>query len=83
VTVTADATTPGGLGTYGWMTRGGGSADCPDRPRPFPGLHVVARDRGRLRLDEHRGDAAESWNRIPLIRMTNVNLEPGTPAWRR
>ena len=36
---------------------GGGAADRPRRPRRLPRLHVVARDRGRLRLDEQRGDA--------------------------
>ena len=26
---------------------------------------------------------ADGWQRLPLVRMTNICLEPGSPRWRR
>ena len=78
VTITADATTPGGLGTFGWDDEGvaaqrtvlvdGGLF------RGYMSSRETAADYGWSSSGAMR---AESWNRIPLIRMTNVNLEPG------
>lgn len=81
INVYADATVPGGLGTFGWDDEG------------VPAQKVLIIDRGRFagyltsretasKLGQHSGGAmrADGWNRIPLIRMTNINLEPG--RWR-
>ena len=83
VTITADATRKGGLGTFGWDDEG------------VPAQRTVLVDRGlfsaymssRETAVATKGDGtssgtmrAEGWNRIPLIRMTNVNLEPGTSS---
>ncbi|MGD0834604.1 MAG: TldD/PmbA family protein [Candidatus Dormibacteria bacterium] len=78
VTITANALAPGGLGTFGWDDEG------------VPAQRTVLVDRGVFRgymsSRETAADLgwsstgamrAESWNRIPIIRMTNVNLEPG------
>jgi TldD protein len=77
VDIVADATTPGGLGTFGWDDEGV-EAQAVDLVREgvFVGYqtsretapHVGRRSSGAMR--------AEGWNRIPLIRMTNINLRP-------
>jgi TldD protein len=76
--VTADATTPGGLGTFGFDDEG-----VPARREPIVVEGVL---RGFLtsretaeRIGSGAGGSmrADSWNRMPLIRMTNLHLEPG------
>jgi TldD protein len=96
VTIVADATVPGGLGTFGYDDEG------------TPAQRTVLIDRGRftgylssrdtaaelqerlaglghpLSAGEPRGSngaaRADGWSRIPIVRMTNINLEPG--EWR-
>ncbi|HSP65067.1 MAG TPA: TldD/PmbA family protein [Candidatus Deferrimicrobium sp.] len=81
VTITADATSPGGLGTFGYDDEG------------VPAQRTVLIDQGlftgylssretaaTLGLRSGGTVRAESWNRLPLIRMTNINLEPGTSS---
>jgi len=78
VTVTADSTVPGSLGSFGWDDEG------------VPAQRDTIIDRGTLAgLLTSREAAptigrtsngcmrADGWNRIPLIRMTTVSLEPG------
>jgi TldD protein len=78
VTITADATRPHGLGTFGWDDEG------------VPAQRTVLVDHGifsgymssRETAAEFGWESsgtmrADGWSRIPLIRMTNVNLEPG------
>jgi TldD protein len=78
VTITADATTPGGLGTFGWDDEGVAAQRTVlvDRGvfRGYMSSRETAAEYGWASTGAMR---AESWNRIPLIRMTNVNLEPG------
>jgi TldD protein len=78
VSITADATIPGGLGTYGWDDEGVGAQRTVlvDHGlfRAYMSSRETAADYGWSSSGAMR---AESWNRIPLIRMTNVNLEPG------
>jgi TldD protein len=78
VTITADALTPTGLGTFGWDDEG-----VPAQ-RTFlikNGLFVgylTSRETASVLGQQSNGTMrADGWNRIPLIRMTNVNLEPG------
>lgn len=88
VNLTADATVPGGLGTFGWDDEG------------VPAQRVELVKRGRfvgyltsretaVQLAKLQGEDAEKarsggamrasgWNRMPLVRMTNVSIEPGT-----
>ncbi|MBI3290539.1 TldD/PmbA family protein [Candidatus Microgenomates bacterium] len=90
VNMTADATIPGGLGTFGYDDEG-----VPAQ-RTFlvkDGLFVdylTSRETvsplRKLAPSYKRGGSngtmrATSWDRIPLIRMTNVNLEPGRDGW--
>lgn len=81
VNLTADATMPGGLGTFGYDDEG----------VPAQRIEIVQDGRfvgymtnRELATDMNLGRSngtmrAASWNRLPLIRMTNVNLLPG--AW--
>ncbi|HEU4975182.1 MAG TPA: TldD/PmbA family protein [Baekduia sp.] len=78
--VSADATLPGGLGSFGWDDEG------------VPGGRTMLVEGGILRaaLSDRQSAAAvglqrsggcaraESFARQPIVRMTNVSLEPGT-----
>jgi TldD protein len=87
VNMTADATIPGGLGTFGWDDEGVPAQRVPIvREGVFCGYlssrETIEQLREILgdRAPQASGGAmrADGWNRIPIIRMTNVNLEPGT-----
>ena len=86
VNLTADATIPGGLGTFGWDDEGVPAQRVPIvRSGIFCGYLTSRETAQELRViagagaPETSGGAmrADGWNRIPIIRMTNVNLEPG------
>jgi len=88
VNLTADATTPGALGTFGYDDEGVPAQRVPlVRDGLFVGYltsRETATQLARLRGEDpalaRSGGTmrASGWNRIPLIRMTNINLEPGT-----
>jgi TldD protein len=76
--ITADATTPGGLGTFAFDDEG------------VPGARETVVGEGVLqgfltsretaaKLGHGRGGSmrADGWARMPLVRMTNLHLEPG------
>ena len=79
VTITADATLPGGLGTFGYDDEG------------VPAQRIVVIQDGIFQnfissretapvigLNSSTGAMrADGWQNPPLIRMTNINLEPG------
>jgi TldD protein len=76
--VTADPTTPGGLGTFAFDDEG-----VPAKREPVVAEGVL---RGFLtsretaaRIGSGAGGSmrADSWSRMPLVRMTNLHLEPG------
>lgn len=79
VTINADATIPGGLGSFGYDDEGV-RAQC--SPLVKNGLFVgylTSRETAPVIDAASNGTMrADGWNRIPLIRMTNINLEPGT-----
>jgi len=78
VSIVADATAPGGLGTFGWDDEGAAAQRTPIIERGIFVGYLSSRETapaiGRTSSGAMR---ASSWNRIPLVRMTNVNLEPG------
>jgi TldD protein len=79
VHLTADSTTPGGLGSFGWDDEG---ISAGRTPLVEGGIHVgylTSRETAPLiGLGASGGTMrAESWAHVPLIRMVNVNLEPG------
>ena len=80
VNIVADATVPGGLGSFGYDDEGvpaqrtdvvkeGRFCGYLTNRETAPVLGPEARSGGTAR--------AESWNNIPIIRMTNINLLPG------
>ena len=78
VNITADSTSATGLGTFGWDDEGvpAQSTDIIRNGR-FVGYLMSRESAARLGLDSNSCMRASSWNRIPLIRMTNVSLSPG------
>jgi TldD protein len=77
VTLVADATSTGGMGTFGWDDEG---VPAGTRPLVKEGLFVdylssreTAAQLGRASTGTMRADG---WKRTPLIRMVNVSLEP-------
>jgi TldD protein len=76
--VTADPTTPLGLGTFGYDDEG-----VPARRQPVVEAGVLrgflaSRQTAAL-LGHGAGGSmrADTWSRMPLVRMTNLHLEPG------
>jgi TldD protein len=76
--ITADATTPGGLGTFGWDDEG---VPATRQPVVVEGvLHSFLSSRETAaRIGSGAGGSmrADGWSRMPLVRMTNLHLEPG------
>jgi TldD protein len=81
VTIVTDATTPRGLGTFGFDDEGvpAQRADLVREGR-FVGYLTSRETAPLLGLPSNGTMRAESWAHIPLVRMTNVNLLPG--AWK-
>lgn len=78
VTVTADATLPGGLGTFGWDDEGVPAQRLPIiEAGQFKGFLSCRETAAKLGLPSGGTARADGWNRIPMVRMTNVSLEPG------
>ena len=78
VNITADSNSATGLGTFGWDDEGL-PAQVTDiiRQGRFVGYLMSRESAARIGLQSNDCMRASSWNRIPLIRMTNVSLEPG------
>jgi TldD protein len=76
--ITADPTTPLGLGTFGWDDEG-----APARRQPVVegGLltgYLASRETSALIGRDLGGSMrADTWSRMPLVRMSNLHLEPG------
>ena len=78
VNVYADATVEGGLGTFGFDDEGVPGQRFHIIEHGIFKNYLTSRDTAPLINQKSNGTArASSWNRIPLIRMTNINLEPG------
>ena len=77
VTIVADATAAGGMGTFGWDDEGV-AAQSVDLVRDgiFVGYQTSRETAPRVGRSSGGGMRADGWNRIPLIRMTNINLLP-------
>jgi TldD protein len=78
VNIDADATAPGGLGTFGWDDEGVPAQNVPlVSGGQFVG-YLTSRETapaiGRRSMGSSR---SASWRNLPLIRMTNVSLRPG------
>ena len=78
VNIVADATYPGGLGTFGYDDEGIKAQRVPILSHGILVNLLTSRETAPPLGKESNGTMrADGWNRIPLIRMTNINLEPG------
>jgi TldD protein len=77
VTVTADATLAGGLGTFGYDDEGVPARRVPVIEEGVFRNFVSSRETAPVIGDESNGTMrADGWENLPLIRMTNISLEP-------
>ncbi len=85
VNIVADATVPHGLGTFGYDDEGV-PAQRTDIVKDGRFVGYITSREDAQKLHRIRPDAPETsngtmrandWNRLPLIRMTNINLLPG------
>ena len=78
VNITADSVRLPGLGSFGWDDEGVPAQSTPIvEAGRFVGYLMSRETAGTLGLGSNGTMRASSWNRLPLIRMTNVSLEPG------
>lgn len=79
VNMTADSLLPGGLGTFGWDDEGTPAQRTHlVREGVFTG-YLSHRESARAIGQRSSGcGRATSWGRIPIVRMVNVSLEPGS-----
>ena len=78
VNIDADATAPGGLGTFGFDDEGVPAQNVPIVSGGLFVGYLTSRETAPVIGRRSMGSArASGWNVIPLIRMTNVNLRPG------
>jgi TldD protein len=77
--VTADPTTPLGLGTFGFDDEGVSAERQPIIEQGVLTGFLSSRE-SAARIGAGRGGhmRAEGWSRMPLVRMTNLHLEPGS-----
>ncbi len=81
VNIRIDAVTPGGLGTFGFDDEGvPATAGWAVREGVFVGYLTSRETAAALGLPPNGTMRADGWARLPLIRMTNVSLVPG--SWR-
>jgi TldD protein len=93
VNITADATMAGGLGTFGWDDEGTPAEAFPVIREGRFVNYLTSRETAWWLA--HNGPAwpvpplpfsngtmrADGWGHLPLIRMTNISLEPGDWTW--
>ncbi len=79
VNLTADSVRPLGLGTFGWDDEGVPAQSTPlVKDGLFVGYLMSRETATKLGRYSNGCMRASGWNRIPIIRMVNVSLEPGT-----
>jgi TldD protein len=81
VNLTAESLRPLGLGTFAWDDEGVPAQSTPVvTAGEFSGYLMSRETAARLGMVSNGCMRASGWNRIPLVRMTNVSLEPGNWA---
>ncbi len=79
VSLVADATSPGGLGTFGYDDEGVPAKRVDIvRDGVFQGWLSSRETAAELGIEPSGAMRADTYARIPLIRMVNVSLEPGS-----
>src|SRR2546426_5360676 len=83
VSMTADATVPGGMGTFGWDDDGVPAMRTKLIDKgTFVGYLTSRETAGALGVPVAIGSArAEGWQHFPIVRMVNVSLDPGTTPY--
>ena len=82
VNIVADATIPGGLGTFAYDDEGVPAQRTPIVTEGVFTNYLSSRETApRLGQASQGAMRADGWQSTPLIRMTNINLEPG--EWKR
>ncbi|MDQ2952250.1 MAG: TldD/PmbA family protein [Chloroflexota bacterium] len=83
VSMTADATIPGGMGTFGWDDDGVPAMKTKLVDKGiFTGYLTSRETAAGLGLPVTIGSArAEGWQHFPIVRMVNVSLDPGTHSY--
>jgi TldD protein len=76
--ITADPTTPGGLGSFAFDDEGVPAQSTPVvEAGTLTGFHTSRETAARIGAGGGGSMRADSWNRMPLVRMTNLHIEPG------
>jgi len=83
VSMTADATVPGGMGTFGWDDDGVPAMRTKLVDKGiFVGYLTSRETAAALDVPVAIGSArAEGWQHFPIVRMVNVSLDPGTTPY--
>jgi TldD protein len=77
VSITADATLPGGLGSFGWDDEGVPAQRVPIIVDGVFENFISSRETASvLGLPSSGAMRADGWANFPLIRMTNISIEP-------
>ncbi len=76
--ITIDPTIPGALGSFGYDDEGTPAGHAGRGTRRDLGRRARRPGLGRRRRPDYAGSVrADGWARLPMVRMTNVGLEPG------
>jgi TldD protein len=77
VSITADATLPGGLGSFGWDDEGVPAQRVPIIVDGIFQNFISSRETASvLSVPSSGAMRADGWQHLPLIRMTNISIEP-------
>jgi TldD protein len=76
--ITADPTTPGGLGSFAFDDEGVPATRAPVvEAGRLTGFLTSRETAARIGAGGGGSMRADGWNRMPLVRMTNLHIEPG------
>src|SRR5207247_5235970 len=76
--ITADPTTPGGLGSFAFDDEGVPAERTPVvETGRLTGFLTSRETAARIGFGNGGSMRADGWNRMPLVRMTNLHLAPG------
>ena len=77
VSITADASLPGGLGTFGYDDEGVPAQRVPIIVDGIFQNFLTSRETaGKVGQTSNATSRADGWSHLPLIRMTNISIEP-------
>lgn len=78
VNLVADATVPGGLGSFGYDDEGTPAQQSDIiRNGKFVGYLMSRETAQQLGQESNGAMRAQGWNHVPIVRMSNINLLPG------